>query len=437
MLLNTVTEADLAFDATHIWHPYTSVIDRPDMFPVVGASGVHIELADGRQLLDGMASWWSAIHGYNHPRLNAAAHAQIDNMSHVMFGGLTHKPAIDVARKLIALTPEPLQTVFLADSGSVAVEVALKMAIQYWRSRGDKRRSRMLTTRGGYHGDTMGAMATCDPVNGMHGLFRGVLQQHIFAEKPACGFSDEWNESYIIDMETAIKEHHRDLVGVIIEPIVQGAGGMHFYSPHYLRRLRELCNQYDLLLILDEIATGFGRTGALFACEHAGVSPDIMCVGKALTGGYLTMAATLCTEEVSHTISANGVFMHGPTFMGNPLACSVAGASLDIIAQGGWKAQVAEISLGLQQGLEPCWNIAGVADVRVLGAIGVVEMEQPVDMKSLQPYIVEQGIWVRPFGRLIYIMPPYIMTPEQLAFLCQGIQRAVAKAGAKADGCSM
>ena len=424
-----VTEDDLRFDAEHIWHPYTSVTQPAPVFPVESASGVRIRLSDGRELVEGMSSWWSTIHGYNRPELNAAAKNQIDSMAHVMFGGLTHKPAIELCRKLVGITPPELQTVFLADSGSVAVEVSIKMAVQYWRSQGDTRRKRILTVRNGYHGDTIGAMSVCDPVNGMHGLFRGILLEHVFVSTPECGFDTPWEERYIEEFAQALKDNHQDLVGVIMEPIVQGAGGMRFYSPEYLRKVSELCKEFGVLLILDEIATGFGRTGKMFACEHAGITPDIMTVGKALTGGFMTLSAAICTEEVSHTISDNGVFMHGPTFMGNPLACSVACASLDILARDNWQAQVARLESGLKAGLSPCAELDAVAEVRVLGAIGVVELKEPVDMKTLQPRLVEEGIWVRPFGKLVYVMPAYIMDDDDLAFLCQGIYRVVAELG--------
>ncbi|MCK5894933.1 MAG: adenosylmethionine--8-amino-7-oxononanoate transaminase [Endozoicomonadaceae bacterium] len=420
-----MSQDDLAFDAKHIWHSYTSVTHPPPIFPVASASGVRLTLTDGRELVDGMSSWWSTIHGYNHPELNAAIEKQTQSMAHVMFGGLTHKPAIELAKKLVAMTPEALTTVFFADSGSVSVEVAIKMAIQYWRSLGNTRKKRLLTVRNGYHGDTLGAMAVCDPVNGMHSLFRGVLLEHVFVEAPQCRYGDVWEERYLDEFSSAIREHHEDLVGVILEPVVQGVGGMRFYSPEYLRRVEELCKAFGVLLLLDEIATGFGRTGTLFACEQAGVTPDIMCLGKALTGGYMTLAVTLCTDEVSHTISDNGVFMHGPTFMANPLACSVAGVSLDILNRGEWRQQVKGIEAALSEELQPLVELSCVADVRVLGAIGVVEMKEPVDMKTVQPMFVEEGIWVRPFGRLVYVMPPYIMSRDDLAFLGQGIRNVV------------
>ena len=423
----TVSESDLRFDREHIWHPYTSVTHPIPVCPVESTDGVRLTLTDGTVLIDGMSSWWCTIHGYNHPVLTAAAQDQLQTMSHVMFGGITHKPAIELCRRLVEMTPEPLQTVFLADSGSVAVEASIKMAVQYWRCKGNNQRRRLLTVRNGYHGDTFGAMAVCDPENGMHSLFRGVLLEHIFVESPACGFHDEWDEKYIAELHQALEENHQDLVGIIIEPIVQGAGGMRFYSPHYLRRVRELCDEYGVLLILDEIATGFGRTGKLFACEHADIVPDIMTLGKALTGGYMTLSAAICTENVSHTICEKGVFMHGPTFMGNPLACRVACASLDLLATGEWKQQVKRIEGRLWEGLRECAEMPAVVDVRVLGAIGVVELKEPVDMHTLQPRIAEEGIWVRPFGKLIYVMPPYIMNDDDLAFLCAGMRTVIAE----------
>ncbi len=423
----SVQEQDLQFDRDHIWHPYTSVTHPTPVVPVESADGVRLKLTDGRELVEGMSSWWAALHGYNHPKLIAAAQEQLATMPHVMFGGITHKPAIELCRRLVEMTPEPLQTVFLADSGSVSVEAAIKMAVQFWHCQGENQRNSLLTIRGGYHGDTFGAMSVCDPVNGMHGLFRGQLMKHIFVERPICRFEDPWDEKYIAEFEQTLKEHHKEMVGVILEPIVQGAGGMYFYSPDYLRRVSELCKEYDVLLILDEIATGFGRTGKMFACEFADIVPDIMTVGKALTGGTMTLAATICTEHVSHTICNAGVFMHGPTFMGNPLACHVACASLDILATGEWKQQVSRIAHALEEGLAPCREMDSVADVRVLGAIGVIELKEPVDMQTLQPRIVEEGIWVRPFGKLIYAMPPFVMNNEDLAFLCKGLRTVVSE----------
>ncbi|WP_407704215.1 adenosylmethionine--8-amino-7-oxononanoate transaminase [Zooshikella ganghwensis] len=424
-----LSEDDLCFDADHIWHPYTSMQNRYQMFPVVSAEGVQLTLNDGRQLIDGMASWWSVIHGYNHPKLNEAIQQQLGLMAHVMFGGLTHKPAIELARKLIAISPEPLQQVFFSDSGSVAVEVAIKMALQYQQATGNTQKRRLLTVKRGYHGDTFSAMSVCDPEQGMHTLFQGVLPKQLFAPAPQSPFKGAWQPEELATVKQLFAQHHAEIAAFIIEPIVQGAGGMRFYAPEYLAEIRKLCNQYQVLLIADEIATGFGRTGKLFACEHAGVAPDILCLGKALTGGYMSFAATLCSDEVSQAISKDGVLMHGPTFMANPLACSVANASVDLLLAQNWSSTIASIEQELIKGLAPCSTLSQVADVRVLGAIGVVELQQPVDMHRVQPMFVEQGIWVRPFGKLVYVMPPYIISKEQLALLCQGICNVITRLG--------
>jgi len=421
--------ANLQFDADHIWHPYTSIAHPPVLHEVVSASGVRLKLADGREIIDGMSSWWSTIHGYNHPRLNQAATDQISQMSHVMFGGLTHAPAVTLAQKLIEITDESLQFVFFADSGSVSVEVAIKMAIQHWFAQGKTEKQRLLTIRNGYHGDTFGAMSVCDPVNGMHSMFEQALPKHIFAAAPTCQHDADWQESDIAEFKQLIEQHHQQLAAVIVEPLVQGAGGMRMYCPEYLRQLRRLCDEHNVLLIFDEIATGFGRTGSLFAYEQAGIVPDILCLGKALTGGYMTLAATMCNQKVADGIAADGsgVLMHGPTFMANPLACRVAAESIDLLLASDWQSKVSAIEQQLKAELEPYQARSIVKEVRVKGAIGVVELIQPLDdcMDWLPSFIVEQGVWIRPFRTMIYIMPPYVISSVDLTTLTNSIGNIV------------
>ena len=418
----------IALDQQHVWHPYASMDSPPPAYPVVSAHGVRLTLADGQELIDGMASWWCAVHGYNHPYLNAAMHQQISDMSHVMFGGITHAPAVTLAKRLVDLTPKGLDKVFFADSGSVAVEVAIKMALQYWHSQHQAKKNRMLTIRNGYHGDTFGAMAVCDPVNGMHSLFASVLPQHHFVDAPPMGFDRPLETDDLTELEDKMRQYQHEIAALILEPIVQGAGGMRFYSPQWLRGAAKLCKQYNILLIADEIATGFGRSGALFACDHAQVQPDIMCLGKAITGGTMSFAATLTTHEIATSISRGeaSCFMHGPTFMANPLACAVANASLDLLEQSDWKNQVDGINKGLHQLLRPAIDLPYVEDVRVLGGIGVIQFTQTVDLGIIQKMFVEDGVWVRPFGKLVYVMPPYVMSPEDLALLCKGILKILA-----------
>lgn len=414
-----VTEDILQYDKKHIWHPYTSMLNPLPVYPVKSARGVYIELEDGRKLIDGMSSWWSAIHGYNHPVLNNSVKRQLESMSHVMFGGFTHRPAVELAKQLMDITHDSLEKVFFCDSGSVAIEVAMKMALQYWYSRGKQNKNRFLTIRSGYHGDTWHSMSVSDTETGMHKIFHDCLPEQLFIPPPKSGFSEDLDISDRRNLEQAIEKNHSTIASVILEPIVQGTGGMRFYSPQFLNLAKQLCLEYDILLIFDEIATGFGRTGKLFAYEHASLAPDILCLGKAMTGGYMSLAATLCTNEIAMVISSShpGIFMHGPTFMANPLACSVAKANIKLLLGWDWAARISEMENQMRAELEPARKLKQVKDIRVLGGIGVIETINPVDVAETQRVFVDNSVWIRPFNNLLYIMPPYIISPGELSRL--------------------
>ena len=422
------TDDMLSYDRLHVWHPYAPMKAPIAVYNVESAEGVYLRLSGKGEVIDGMSSWWAVVHGYRNPKIDAAVKAQISKMSHVMFGGLTHEGAVELAKKLVDMTPSKMQKVFFCDSGSVAVEVAMKMALQYWRAKGDARKTKFATVRGGYHGDTWHAMSVCDPVGGMHSLFSGGLPANFFAPRPEIVFGGEWEDSDISEMRKILKSSAPEIAAVVIEPIVQGAGGMRFYSAQYLAALRSLCDEFKTLLILDEIATGFGRAGRMFACEYAGVQPDIMCLGKAITGGYVSFAATLASDEIADAISNSevGAFMHGPTFMANPLACAAANASLDILSSYDVPAKIAEIENGLRIGLAGLKDCPKVADVRALGAIGVVEMREKIDVAAVQKELIARGVWLRPFGKLLYTMPPYIIGREQLKKLTSAISEVAA-----------
>ncbi|BGI50740.1 MAG: adenosylmethionine--8-amino-7-oxononanoate transaminase [Arsenophonus endosymbiont of Ceratovacuna japonica] len=417
---------DITFDAKHIWHPYTSIMKPMPTYPIIRASGVELELSDGRKLIDGMSSWWAAIHGYNHPILNQAAIQQLSNMSHVMFGGITHPAAISLCLQLIEIIDNKLECIFLADSGSVAIEIALKMALQYWQAKGEKRHT-FVSLQYGYHGDTFGAMLVCDPKNSIHKIYNSYFPVSFFIPAPKCGFYEPWKTEELMPLQKLLKEQSNKIAAIILEPIVQGAGGMRIYHPNYLNEVRELCNQYNILLIVDEIATGFGRTGKLFAYQHSSIVPDILCLGKALTGGYITLSATITSRSIANIISKDKVnyFMHGSTFMGNPLACAIANANITLLRNSSWEKLVKDIEVQLMTELLPLINHPQVSDVRVLGAIGVVEMKKIVNVAKLQHYFVSEGVWIRPFGKIIYIMPPYIINKEQLTKLTQAIKKIV------------